>query len=71
MKNQDFIQVKAMLDKKSERNFFTSFKFLIKDTLKRDLINYEQNLCRIISFYLMEKAGVFFIGNTDEENFLN
>lgn len=71
--NQDTIGVKAILDKKSEKNFTFFIKYTQKEGLKKELVdelNAKSVFYKILVIYLLEKFNMFFVGNSENEKFV-
>ena len=67
------IGIRAVLDKKNEKNYTFFIKYTMKETIKnekKDPHNSKSVFYSMIVIYLIEKYNIYFIGNSDEDKFI-
>ncbi|EAR90124.1 hypothetical protein TTHERM_00354710 (macronuclear) [Tetrahymena thermophila SB210] len=67
MNNTQLMGVRAILDKKIEKNLILTTKYYIKDLIKKDKADNKLNFLRTVQYILLDKFGQFYIGNLDSK----
>ncbi|EGR27461.1 hypothetical protein IMG5_195730, partial [Ichthyophthirius multifiliis] len=68
MENQNLIGIRVIFDKKVEKGIIQSLKYFYKDLIKKDRLDFKQNILRTSIFILIDKFNLFYIGSQDENN---
>lgn len=67
MNNTNILGVRAVLDKKIEKNLLINVKYFYRDLIKKDKLDANLTFVRTIIYILIDKFTLLLIGNLDEQ----